>query len=341
MKYWIHRISHLQQLSRPLLDKGYLSMGFSNCSYEDFLVEVAENQNRGYFDEEFNEVLGWRPRSRFALWRFLAEMRAGDWVVVPGKKTFSVYQLCDDLPNLPADDGLDLPDTDWNGRKVAKGERLLEIEGREMDIGFLRKVAVVAKDIPRDGFADAKLTSRMKTQVTTADICDLAESLNRAVEAFRKNTPLNLKAALVEQSVDSWKETILNELNPDKFERLVKWYFQRLGATEVSIPPKNQRDKSGDVDVTAVFEAIRTIISVQVKFHQGETSDWAIQQVRDFAQSKENLSDGYIRQYWVVSSADRFTEEACKLAQENNILLIGGGEFVEMLLNVGIGGLEF
>lgn len=219
---------------------------------------------------------------------------------------------------------------------------LMKIEGEEkpLDIGFLRKVSVVCKDIPRDGFADAALTSRMKVRQTNTDISDLAENLHRAVEAFKAGKPINLKAELVEKSIDSWKSVMLNDLNPDKFERLVWWYFLRAGATEVAIPQKNQPDKSGDVDVTAVFEEIRTIISVQVKFHQGETDDVAIQQIQDFAQSQESLSDGYNRQYWVVSSADTFSENALNLARETNVQLICGKEFVEMLLNMGIGGLD-
>ncbi len=319
MNCWLHRISHIQNVSRPLLEKGYLSIGFSDFSNEDFLVEVAEKKNRRFMDSTFKEHPNWEylPQSRFSLWRFLAEMRAGDWVVVPAPKTFSVYELCDDLPNLPSDDGLDLPDTDWRDRRIVMDSptSLMKIEGEEkpLDIGFLRKVSVVCKDIPRDGFVNAALTSRMKVRQTNTDISDLAEDLHRAVEAFKAGKPINLKAELVENSIDSWKSVILNDLNPDKFERLVRWYFLRAGATEVAIPPKNQPDKSGDV---------------------------AIQQIQDFAQSQESLSDGYNRQYWVVSSADTFSENALNLARETNVQLICGKEFVEMLLNVGIGGLD-
>lgn len=344
MNYWLHRISHLENVSRPLLEKGYLPIGFSDFSYEDFLVAVAEDKDWDFMEREFENEWGYKPRNRYTLWRFLAEMRAGDWVVVPDTRTFSVYELCDDLPNLPADADLDLPDADWHGRRIVMDgpTSLMKIEGEDkpLDIGFLRKVTVVCKDIPRDGFADAALTSRMKMRGTNAGIPDLAENLHRAVEAFKADKPINLKAELVEKSIDTWQSIIRKELNPDKFERLVKWYFLQVGATEVVIPPKNQQDKSGDVDVTAVFEDIRTIISAQVKFHQGETSDWAIQQIQDFAQSQESLSDGYNRQYWVVSSADTFSEDAVNRAKETNVQLICGKEFVEMLLNVGIGGIE-
>ena len=119
-----------------------------------------------------------------------------------------------------------------------------------------------------------------------------------------------------------------------------KWYFLKIGATEAYIPAKNYEEKTGDVDVIAIFENIKTIINVQVKFYQGETSDWAITQIKDFSKSKENMSDGYNRQYWVISSSDNFSETSYNLAKENSIQLINGNQFVEMLLNTGIESLD-
>ena len=38
--YWLHRISHNSEASYPLLEEGYLSIGFSNYfSNEEFLEE--------------------------------------------------------------------------------------------------------------------------------------------------------------------------------------------------------------------------------------------------------------------------------------------------------------
>ena len=180
----------------------------------------------------------------------------------------------------------------------------------------------------------------MESQSTNADISDLKKNIKKAIYSFKKKTPINLKADLLENSVEIWNKTILDELNPDKYEKLVRWYFRKIGATESYIPPKNSIDKVGDVDVIANFENLRTIINVQVKFYKGETSDWAINQIKDFAKSKETISDGYNRQYWVISSSESFSETSYNLAKENNILLIDGKQFVKMLLNVGIESLE-
>lgn len=344
MKYWLHRIAHLQNVSYPLLDKGYLSIGFSDFCTEEFFDMVAENQDWNYLEKDFNECWGSLPRNRYNLWRFLAEMNKGDWVIVPSWGTFSIYELCDNLPIMATDNKIELPEKDWNDNKIIhdKETGMLKLESDKdyLDIGFLRKVKPICKDISRTDYADSPLTSRMKIRNTNADISDLEESIKNAFSAYKNNRPINLKADILEKTVDVLSGIILEKMNPDKFEKLVKWYFSKIGATEAYIPPKNYAEKTGDVDVTATFENIKTIINVQVKFYQGETSDWAINQIKDFSESKENMSDGYNRQYWVISSSDSFSEKSYNLAKENNIQLIDGKQFVRMLLNTGIETLE-
>lgn len=340
MQYWLHRIAYLQNVSHPLLDKDYLSIGFSDFCTDEFFEMVAENQNWNYLENDFNECWGYLPRNRYNLWRFLAEMNKGDWVIVPSWGTFSIYELCDDLPIMATDDEIAPPKEDWNGKTIIRDTKtgFLKLEGDKnyLDIGFLRKVKLIYKDISRTDYADAALTSRMKIRNTNANISDLEENIQKALSAYKNNRPINLKADILENTVDVLHKIILDKLNPDKFEKLVKWYFLKIGASESYIPPKNYEDKTGDVDVVAMFENIKTIINVQVKFYQGETSDWAITQIKDFFESKENMSDGYNRQYWVISSSDSFSEKSYKLAKENSILLIDGKQFIEMLLNAGI-----
>ena len=65
--------------------------------------------------------------------------------------------------------------------------------------------------------------------------------LNGFHEILEKITPQVLKS-------------LKSELNPDKFENLVKFYFEKNGATDVYIPAKNEKGKEGDADVVAIFE---------------------------------------------------------------------------------------
>jgi hypothetical protein len=170
----------------------------------------------------------------------------------------------------------------------------------------------------------------MKIRQTTADISDLKESVEKALAAFKKEKPLNIYSQIVETASRQILDTLQSELTPDKFEYLVKLYFERIGATNVYIPTKNESGKDGDADVVATFEAIRTIIYIQVKFYQGETSSWAIEQIRNYKLQKDSIDDGYSKIAWVISSSDSFSEEAQKLAKEANIQLFDGITFAVM-----------
>jgi predicted Mrr-cat superfamily restriction endonuclease len=339
MQYWLHRISWLDYVSYPLLDKGYISIGFSDFATETFLEKTLE-EDFDYFDNQFVEIWGDLARSRHSLWRFLVEMKKGDWVLIPSWENFSVYKVLEDSAILPSSfeikDGL----SDWNDTKIIHDESgMLKLEDEEgyLDIGFLRKVKPLFVDMPRYEYADAALTARMKLRNTNANISDLEGNIKKAIEAFKEQKPINLKSSLMKSSIERWLKIMRNELTPDKFERLVGKYMERVGAASVEISPeKNWKDKAGDVDVVAVFESIKTVINVQVKKHEGETPDWAVYQIKDFAQSKQSVSDGYSRVYWVISSSDSFSEEAERLAVENNVLLFDGKQFIQMLMEAGI-----
>jgi hypothetical protein len=158
--------------------------------------------------------------------------------------------------------------------------------------------------------------------------------------SFAKKRPINLHAQIIEAQSKGLLDRIHDSLNPDKFESLIGWYFRRVGATDVSIPAKNERGKQGDADIVAVFEPLKTIFYVQAKFHRNETSDWAAHQVRDYVNGKnqgaDTMDDGYARVAWVVSSADSFSEECRSLAKQNGIRLVTGLDLAEMILEAGI-----
>jgi len=339
MQYWLHRISWLSNISYPLLKKGFLSIGWSDFSSEEFLTKSSEVDSE-YFDKVFLDEYGCLPKNRYYLWYFLAEMDEGDIVIVPSKwGTFSVYEIEEACAFLPSSLVLDDEFFDWNGVKIKFDESknlILEGEKDYLDIGFLRKVKKIQEEIPRSEYANAALTRRMKFQGTTANISDIKDDIYFAIDSYKKNKPISLKSTLLEETVNIWLKIIKKELNPDKFEKLVLLYFQRVGASNVHIPPKNESEKEGDVDIVADFEHIKSTICVQAKFHDNETNDWAIEQIKESAESKKYFNDGYSTQYWVITSGDSFTEEAKKLASLNNIILIDGREFVKMIIDIGI-----
>lgn len=143
---------------------------------------------------------------------------------------------------------------------------------------------------------------------------------------------------MVESSLESINKIIDDRLTPDKFEQLVKWYLKQIGASDVYIPSKNEKGKNdgADADVIATFENLKVIIYVQVKYHKGCTSDWAIKQISEYKIQKENIDDEYTYIPWVITSAEKYSKEAIQKAREVNVRLIDKKEFARMLINNGL-----
>ena len=352
MHYWLHRISLKDciNVTYPLLDNGYLSIGFSDfCDNElTFLPEFySKNDDDAwkFLEDTMQREWGRANRSRYYLWRFLREMKKGDWVLVPSSGTFSVYEVLEDKAIAANDLSFSFPATDWNGKRIIRDPEynMPQVEGMKgdyMDIGFMKKCRLLYHDIPKSEYADAALTSRMKVMFTNADISNLEESILIAVNHYEQKKPLNLKSELVDRTVSIWEKTLLDIPTPEKFEKLVKWYFFKIGASSVEIPPKYYAGKEGDVDVVATFENLKTVINVQVKHYVGQTSEWAVEQIIAYAKSGGANYDEYNKILWVISSSGSFSDECIKKAKENNVRLINGKEFTTMLLDVGLEQLE-
>ena len=194
MEYWLHRISHEVGISWPLLEKGILTIGFSDLSDSDFLSKVKAAQRVEDLDSAVKKAYGRRLPSIRSLWRFLKEMQIGDQVLVPGPRTFSVYVI-KGKPKLIADIDSNLVASlqTLNNAKVRIERGRLVTDNGVIDLGFYREVEVCrigdkeAKNIDRSSYADAPLTARMKLRNTNANISDLKRNLEKTLEAYKNN----------------------------------------------------------------------------------------------------------------------------------------------------------
>lgn len=351
MEYWLHRISHEAEISWLLLEKGILTIGFSDLSNSDFLSKAKAAQQVADLNSAVKKAYGRLLRSRHSLWRFLKEIQIGDLVLVPSPRTFSVYVI-KGKPKLIADIDPNLVARlqTWNNAKVRIEEGRLVTDDEIVDLGFYREVEVYqtegkeARDIDRSGYADNPLTRRMKTRNTNADISDLKRNLEEALEAYKNNQPLNFRSDAMKCLAPKLLKMICDRLNSKKFELLLKSYFERIGANNVSIPPRNQKGREGDADIIASFDRIRVTIYIQAKLHgpNTRTNEWAVKQIVDYKDWKKrvgNRSDEH-NLCWVVSTCDDFTEECKQIARANGVVLINGIEFAEMLLDAGIEGFK-
>lgn len=346
-RIWLHRISHEAEIAHPLLDRGILTIGFSGFAERGFLESLSGASGWENLEREFLEQWGQRPRSRYYLWLFLVDMQPGDWVAVPSWGVFSLYRITGParvIGDLSVE-GL----ATWNCHRVELRDDLLQRalsmgEGSTdgYDLGFYREVEPVVTGIPRGDFADAALTSRMKFRGTNIDCSDLRESIVAALDGFSKNRPINLHAQILDAGQEQVCKLLQQKLIPGKLEALICWYFKSLGASEVSIPAKNESGKEGDGDIIATFEPLRTIYYVQAKHHTGNTDHWAIEQITAYTDQKSATStnDGYTHIPWVVSTAEGFSDEAVRLAAQHGVLLINGPELARMILETGISGLD-
>ena len=331
---WLHRISHIAELSYPLLDRGYLSIGFSDFTNNEFIDKVLAH-DKPYFNEKFQALWGKLPRTRHNLWRFL-RFNKTDIIIVPSWGTFFVCEIIDERPLLIGEaysEGL----RTWSNQQVkSDGLRLFKENDDVYDLGFARKVKVLYKEISREKFADAKLTSRMKIRYTNTSIDDLKESIQKSIDSYIENKPIHLHSIIMEETGSLVLNSIKQELNPSKFEKLVKTYFKTIGASEVFIPAKNESGKEGDADIVAVFEDIKLIIYIQAKFQSERINEWGAKQILDYKMDKERIDDGYNRIAWVITTADSFNDVSINIATEHGIQLVNGLEFSKMLLNAGI-----
>ena len=340
MNYWLHRITggdNAIPLSEELFKKGFISIGWSDFSDEDGLKIIKSGW--GPFESLFSKWPS-MPKNRYNLWRFVNEMKPGDIVIVPFSYSFAVCEIADDVVLTNQSINRELL-VDWNGNKVTLKEDgyLYNSENAFVDLGFYRRVNLVIKErIPRSEYADQALFSRLKIRQTNANINEIEASIKESIQRFQNKKPIYLKASIIEETWKTVLKNIRKLQNDTKFEELVGWYLEAIGGTGIYTPAKNESaTEEGDADRVAFFEKIGVAIMVQAKKHTAETDDWAVTQIKSF--KKNHLFDRYKTILWVISTCDSFSEDAIRLAAEEEVRLINGEEFAKMIIDVGLNGL--
>ncbi len=339
-RYFLHRISYEGNVSYPLLHENHcLTLGWSDfCDTK--ILEAARNEGGYVFDDIAKEKGHDQNRSRWNMWYF-AQMSVGDTVIVPlYNGFFSAYEIREvakPISNLEPDitslKGI------WNNNEIVWKDHFLydEQEKRTIDLGFYVKVEPIVENVPRK-YADGILISRMKIRSTSAEITDIKDSVESGIKAGKDKKPITLYGTVIDALEETLRTSITTALVDNKFELLIKWYFKKCGASSVRIPAKNEPGKTdgADADVIAEFDNLKYIVYVQAKWHKGETSDWAVHQIDNYKNQKSNGDSSYTYATWVISSAEKFSDEAIVAAEDKNVRLIDGKEFSRMLLDIGL-----
>ena len=353
MNYWLHRIAkHEAGKSVFLLENGVLVTGYSELANEPFLEKVlgapTEDERKAIVGSEIETQ--WKkayPRKIPILLRFLSGFKKGDWVLLPLWTEFGIYELVSDKPSIIGDlEGSSF--TTKNGKEGGQKEYKIEIRDGKLhkkegviDLGFYWEVKpIVAWKLKADYWSPALKKRSDGIRFTTADINDVKGEVEETVSACKDpGKELIGRTSFLKKGRSDILEAIHSNLNPKNFEKIVEHYFKSIGATWVVMPPGNVREKEGDADVIASFDAIRTIIYVQVKHHQAgsETNEWAVEQIRQYRDDKEQGAEGRTAIAWVVSTAERFSDKAIEDARKEDVQLIDGPTFADMLFRAGIG----
>ena len=342
--YWMHRITHERETKEALLsDEGLLLTGWGAVSDDSFLEKVI-GKGKQDFDAVYSLATGgtdpcgkWKrtlPHNRFFLYMFLNEFKAGDFVVVPGPKDFCVYEIVSDKPFSKEH----IMETIGNPDKqniIREGGKYYRKDTREeLELGFFWKVKPVELNISRELFAKDTLRRRLKFQGTDNNITQLGQDVEDAIKRHRDNAPFQLKNEIVNAAWHIVLDKVQSIASDSAFEKTVKYYLERLGATSVEIPAKTKLSKEqGDADVVAIFDALQVKIIVQVKHYLKKVDVEAVKQILD---SMSVYEDSYnIIIPWVVAACDNFTDGAQTLAEENGVRLVTGSEFARLLLDIG------
>jgi predicted Mrr-cat superfamily restriction endonuclease len=283
--------------------------------------------------EVFREILRktWYPKEKNlrkpgyaagTMWRFINDMKVGDWVVVP----------C------------------WGGVFY-----LAEITGgafydnspraKSADSSYRRPVRWLNNKKPIERkFAKSKLISRMKIQGTSADAGDLIDEIAGALQLATKQPGKQtssgfdslfaeqLRLKMVEAALEQVRHGYIDNI---KFEQLVRRILLSNGAVSAKIVPK-LHDKGVDVIATFLVGGVSQVrVGVQVKHHSGETENvWIDQLIKGM--EAENLSLG-----WFVTSgifqkdAEEYLEK--KLAGSAlQIFLVDGEQLAGMIIDSGL-----
>ena len=217
-KYWLHRISHNWAVSYELFDKGYLSLGWKVYSKTGILDAARRRETE--FEKVYESLNSKKYKSRWNMW-YLSKFNIGDIVVVPlYDGLFSVCRVIEPAKSIKEIETEIGEFTDKNGKLITWENGLLKRKGEveTIDLGFVVKVEVIRTE-KRNEYADSALTSRMKMRQTNGDISDLSKSIDNVINAEK---PINFYENAISQGASYLLERIQNDLDDNKFEKLVK-----------------------------------------------------------------------------------------------------------------------
>jgi predicted Mrr-cat superfamily restriction endonuclease len=247
------------------------------------------------------------------LWRFIRDMKVGDFVVVPYWDTFYIGEV--------------------KGTATYDPAKVSDDSAYRRTIRWLNN----KESLPRS-VAQAALISRMKIQGTSATATDLLDSIKLCLSAVgsgeKPTFERDLKARLVSATL---AELHTGRIDSYGFEHLVAAVMRGLGAKDVRVVPRN-KDKGADVLATfLVAGVIQQVVAIQAKHWQPKPPvgrDVVDQLIQGIEAEGANL--GMIMTSGSIS--DEATKAATKYTTSKGIKieLVDGELFAKLMVEHGI-----
>jgi len=196
--------------------------------------------------------------------------------------------------------------------------------------------------IPRKSLTTS-LQSRLKIRMSIANLDEFKEEIENHIASLDKGEFYTWAKEVEEKesnAVKLFKEELLKRLKSGKgiglssggygLEKLVKELLEIQGY-QAKISAKNANSGIADIDVigTKTNELTSDVegLFIQVKHHNGITSNWGIEQLKEYPIS----SDDYSCYRKVLITTGNLSEKDKESAQSNNIVIIEGEALVDLI----------
>lgn len=297
--------THLSTIEKDYIGYGWAKVDFSIC---DNVTHVIEKINHNYTDG-----IG---RHSNSVKRFF-NLSKGDIVIVPLSKAIAIG--------------------------VVSGEKSFDISLANkkscnlISVNFFRTADGHVLRIPRKSVTNG-LESRLKARKSNTSLLEFKDEINRIVSAIKSKGAYKQETYILEKIAEAenvFKQNLLMSIKQGNtwlsagglgLEQLVKELITIEGYT-ASIQAKNQTSDISDIDILAhrVDRFSESNLMIQVKHHSNTSSNHGLKQLIAFNEFEDN---NY--QKWFITTAE-VSEETLYLAQQNNIKVMVGWEFVDWI----------
>ena len=293
-----------------------IAVGWSRVNFskyeDDDLLEKAVRES--YYQEKYSSSISKKLNEvkRFKL------IKDGDYILVPYYNYVVIAKATSEEKYSDEDKSQDLSNQKIVRYRLVDDNERLMIPRNELSEGLQRRIRVRGS--------------------TVSNLCEFSEEIE---QLFKHKEGINYSNKMIEQETaqtEQFKKDLLNRIQEGNtylqtggygFEELICELMICAGY-EAKILPRNSGLKDGDVDIIAeINHFIPQKFLIQVKHHDNVTGLEGVNQI--IGALKEDKYEGF--QGVVITSADSFSDDAKKKADENDIKLIDGNEVVDLIFD--------